>query len=332
LQKLAARRREAFEALLPTFYLIHNFFTLVNGWRATVIYGAEKYMNLSKVLPTTAHGIKQLAKTMKRELNITHATALDQAAVHAGYHNYSHANTALKNARVKVLQHGVFISCGWKDKATLETGCEVYRLSLAKNFAEILRPRDLPLSGKLQWCEVSAQDNLTYKHLASTREIARRHVNEAARIIQFLDATKLRPSRGYSKAYPKGKSSNAIPGQNHAQIWFDPATKGYLITDEPYDDHARSKLEEREHWAQKHNFNLAKTEWGGMHNPGGGTSMYLIGANSRKTTFDLALAAINQMSKPIQNAQWFGKSGPSLPMFFHDAEPYDTSAKLKTFG
>jgi hypothetical protein len=332
LQKLAARRCEAFEALLFTFNLIHNFFTLVNGWRATVIYGAEKYMNSSKVHPTTAHGIKQLAKTIKRELNITHSTALDQAAIRAGYQNYSHANTALKTVRPNVLQYGVHISCGWKDRATMETGREVYRLSITKKFAEILRLRDLPLSGTLQWCEVNAPDNLTYTHLASTREIARRHVNEAVRIIQFLDATKLRPSRSYSKAYPKGKSSNAIPGQDHAQIWFDPATKGYLITDEPYDDHARSKLEEREHWAQKHNFNLAKTEWGGMHNPGGGTSMYLIGANSRKTTFDLALAAINEMSKPIQDAQWFGKSGPSSPMFFHDAEPHDASAKVKTFG
>jgi Domain of unknown function (DUF5623) len=287
-------------------------------------------MNLNKVLPTTLHGIKQLAKTIKRELNITHAIALDRAALQAGFQNYSHANTALETLRLKVQQYGVFISCGWKDKVTLETGREVYRLGLTKKFVEILRPRDIALIAKLEWFAVYAVDNLTDKRLASTKEIARTRVNEVTRIIQFLDATKLRPSSGYSKAYPEGKPENKIPGEDHAQIWFDPATKGYLITDEPYDFSIQGKLQEREVWSRNHSFNLAKTVWGGMHYPGGGTSMYLLGSKSSNTTFEVTLAAINRMPKAIQDDHWCGESGPSLPMFFSEVGSQNKPVKVKT--
>ncbi len=45
-----------------------------------------------------------------------------------------------------------------------------------------------------------------------------------ARIFQFMDSTRLRPSRGYSRAFPKGDSKNMIPGMDHGSIWHDPDT------------------------------------------------------------------------------------------------------------
>ncbi|WBX93096.1 hypothetical protein [Pseudoxanthomonas mexicana] len=43
-------------------------------------------------------GIKRLAKSIKREKNLTHAKALDQAAQAAGFEDFQHAHKTLNHA------------------------------------------------------------------------------------------------------------------------------------------------------------------------------------------------------------------------------------------
>jgi hypothetical protein len=47
------------------------------------------------VRPSTMEGIKRLAKSIKREKNITHTKALDLAAQAAGFENFQHAHKTL---------------------------------------------------------------------------------------------------------------------------------------------------------------------------------------------------------------------------------------------
>lgn len=54
---------------------------------------------MSKIVnPSTMEGIKRLAKSLKREKNISHTEALDQAAQAAGFQDFRHAQTTLSQA------------------------------------------------------------------------------------------------------------------------------------------------------------------------------------------------------------------------------------------
>lgn len=48
-------------------------------------------VDLSKIVPKTLSGIKQLAKKLKRSCGCSHTEGLDMAARQAGYENYRHA-------------------------------------------------------------------------------------------------------------------------------------------------------------------------------------------------------------------------------------------------
>jgi hypothetical protein len=50
------------------------------------------------IRPTTMVGIRRLAKQIKKAKGVTHAEALDQAAVAAGYQNFRHARRMLDEA------------------------------------------------------------------------------------------------------------------------------------------------------------------------------------------------------------------------------------------
>lgn len=52
------------------------------------------------VHPSTMEGIKRLAKSLKREKNLSHAKALDAAAQAAGFQNLQHARNVLPKMRV----------------------------------------------------------------------------------------------------------------------------------------------------------------------------------------------------------------------------------------
>ncbi len=45
--------------------------------------------------PTTLHGIKALAKGIKKAEGLQHVRALDKAAIRAGYQNFNHARNRL---------------------------------------------------------------------------------------------------------------------------------------------------------------------------------------------------------------------------------------------
>lgn len=52
-------------------------------------------MGYDHLRPRTLKGLKQLAKTIKKQDGITHAKALDAAARQVGFSSYSHARAEL---------------------------------------------------------------------------------------------------------------------------------------------------------------------------------------------------------------------------------------------
>ena len=55
-------------------------------------------MVIASIRPSTVDGIKQLAKKIRRERNITHTQALEDASRQAGYENFVHAKRQLVEA------------------------------------------------------------------------------------------------------------------------------------------------------------------------------------------------------------------------------------------
>ena len=52
-------------------------------------------MDTASIKPLTVNGIKQLAKKISRERNITHTSALNLASRQAGYEDFEHAKRQL---------------------------------------------------------------------------------------------------------------------------------------------------------------------------------------------------------------------------------------------
>jgi hypothetical protein len=130
-----------------------------------------------------------------------------------------------------------------------------------------------------------------------------------------MDATKLCPSQGYSRAFPGGESSNTIPGHDHGSVWYDRNTRRYLFVDEPYEAAAEGRKLEREAWAKESNFVIVKPEWIGMYNPDGGSRLYLVADKTKGIPLSPVAAALNNLPAPIIESTWNGESEPMKPFF-----------------
>lgn len=63
--------------------------------------------------PSTVDGIKRLAKALKREFNITHHQALDEAARKAGFQNFLHAKRAITT--IAAQNYIAYVTVYWND-------------------------------------------------------------------------------------------------------------------------------------------------------------------------------------------------------------------------
>ena len=212
-------------------------------------------------------------------------------------------------------QHTVFITAYWKDEKTKTSGRETLTIALSAQWGELITPAQLKNHSALSGFRSEGPDHLARQYLQRSQSQARRAVCAAARILQFIDTTKLRPSSSYSRAYPGGRSSNAIPGHDHSSVWYDRVTKRYLFVDEPYELAAISDAAKRSSWAQQHGYAIAKPEWPGMYNPDGGTRLYLIADAAKGIPLAPVVEALNKLPAPIVEETWNGESAPTLPYF-----------------
>jgi len=272
---------------------------------------------LTKVIkPSTLDGIKRLARSLKIERNIQHTLALDLAAQAAGFQNFRHARNELRTepkTKHPPLGHCIFLTAYWKDRE--ESGRETLAIWLSAPWSDLITPHQFQNHRALKNFLAEGPDHLARQYVHSTQTEARRSVCSAARTMQFMDATKLRPSKSHSRAYPKGRSINAIPGCDHYSIWYDRETKRYLFADEPYEKAANSRIIEREQWAQQHGFVIVKPKWAGMYAPDIGSRLYLIADSIKGIPLQPIAAALDKLPTPIVESTWSGESAPMLPLY-----------------
>jgi hypothetical protein len=281
-------------------------------------------MSNEEIRPTSIVGIKRLAKSLKAESRIPHHQALNLAARRAGFENFRHAGKKLPtppSARTAP-GHRLYITGVWKDRDTGARGGETTWVDLSAPWADLVTRVQMQAQRSLVRLIPEAEDHLTYQYMFGSQSEARRATCAAVRTFQFMDATKLRPTRAHSRVYPGGSSSNAIPGRDHSGSWYDPVSKGYVFADEPYEPRALEHAAARAAWAAQHNYEIAKPDWPGMYNPGGegGSRLYLV-ADRRKgrSVADLA-AALNRLPPPMVEENWAGNSAQGMERFRSPAE------------
>lgn len=271
-------------------------------------------MSSEVIRPSTLGGIKRLAKSIKVDKGIQHARALDTAAQAAGFENFRHAQNVLHDGHSHP-RHPVFITVYWRDKRSGERGRETLKLELDVLWSELIRPAQFEIVRGLRRFSQEGPDHLARTELADSQSSARYYVCLAARTLQFMRATGLQPSKSHSRAYPRGRSSNAVPGRDHDSVWYDRRSKRYLFVDEPYEESVKSRDQERQKWAQHHGFVIVKPSWPGMYYPEGGSQLYLIADAEKGIPLQPIAAALDRLSAPIVKEPWVGESGPTLPYF-----------------
>lgn len=275
-------------------------------------------MSRKIIHPSTLGGIKRLATSLKAEQKIQHARALDLAAQAAGFQNYAHANRALHHSPGATHPQpldALLLSAYWEDQESNTSGRESLVILLSTPWSDLITPALFKNLHALAHFRAEGPDHLVLGFPAKSQSDARRAVKAAIRAFRFMDATKLRPSRSFSRVYPGGDARNAIPGREHVSIWYDRTTKRYLYADEPYENSVRDRLHEREAWAKQHGYAIAKPEWPGMYAPDSGTRLYLIAHQTKGIPLEPIVAALNKLRRPECEAQWNGDSEPMQPRY-----------------
>lgn len=276
-------------------------------------------MSNGPVRPSTLDGIKRYAKTIKTTQGLIHARALDAAAVAGGYQNFAHAQNVLGTAAPAQPMHLAYISVMWRERETKANGQEILTVRLDTPLNTLAKPAHLKAARHFGAFKMPATDHLAHDLVATSQSDARRRACAAARTLVFMQATGLRPSSGRSRAYPRGDYGNALPGHDHASVWFDPATKAYVYVDEPYEGAVDHRVDERQAWSDKHGWAIARPQWKGMYNPDGGCELYLAADKTKGVDLAAAVAALNALPPPFVEADWDGRSEPMFPPFFSPA-------------
>ena len=276
-------------------------------------------MSSEAIRPSTMDGIKRLANSIKVERGIRHIPALEVAAQLAGFQNLKHAQNVMKNGANRPNArpgHGVYLTVYWRDKESGTRGRETLSVLLDTLWSDLVAVAQLDHHRALTHFQPEGPDHLARRDMVQSQSQARRAICAAARTLQFMDTTKLRPSKSHSRAFPAGRSSNAVPGRDHYSIWYDRESKRYLFADEPYEPAAEGKAAERAAWSERHGFAIVKPSWPGMYNPDGGSRLYLIADSTKGVPLAPIVAALNRLPAPIVEAAWNGESAPSTPIFF----------------
>jgi Domain of unknown function (DUF5623) len=231
-------------------------------------------MNISMVSPTTESSIKRLANRLKKQDCITHSQALDRAASIAGYSNFRHAKNQLSANEPASPQQalGIYITAYW---AGVDSGRETLFVEYLPHWPQLLTRSELSRCRALSYFRGEAADHLVVKQVVEEQRHAIEKICHAARELQFMHATGLRPVLGArcSMAH-RGKKRPNIPSADHTSLWR--MIEGDLVgLDEPYSLNS-STLALRKQWALDYKMTVEAIA-ASVYQPDAMNAMYLIG-------------------------------------------------------
>lgn len=281
-------------------------------------------MSLENFSPTTLDGIKRLATRIKKTNDTKHFAALDIAATQAGFRDFREAQKILSlQLFVTIRLSGYFIEDGKKKTLIAE-------VRLNRGLQSFLRPQDLKKCDRFHRMQIVADDRID-AHFYNVRNIAyvRQSIAKTARILQFMEATGLKPSSAEIFGRHSFNSNRRLPYQDHAITWRDPQTKALMMTDEPY-GHVDQKSQERERWAKEQGYAIRRLGWGGTYFPEGGSVCDLVSHTEKGVPIDLIADCMGNAAPCFREdtARWILIDG-----FYDEPTPGEVAEKeRKTTG
>lgn len=255
-------------------------------------------MSTANITPTTIDGIKRLAKTIAKLDGVPHAVGLDRASIRAGYANYTNARRVLASSTTAIPpSFKIYISVWWRDPKTKARGTEIVEVSLPKSLDEIVETRHFKNARGLWNFKRWASDLIVCQTNPQSEDGAISAACTAARALQFMAATGLKPSK--SDALPGGGGTGRLPGRDHCSSWFDPVTKKKVTLDEPYAAAVSDRQLERAAWADRNNWQIVKSAWGGIYYPDGGSELYLLSDRKKGTALEPIEAVLSTLGAPV---------------------------------
>jgi len=111
----------------------------------------------------------------------------------AGFQNFRHARRNLENTGAAPNRHCTYLSAYWQDRDSKATGRETLSLFLTRPLESLVAPRHLKSHRGFSGFYFEGPDHLARRNLLRSQRDARHEVCEAARSLQFMDATGLKP-------------------------------------------------------------------------------------------------------------------------------------------
>lgn len=280
-----------------------------------------------EVIPTTIGGIKGLAKKLKKQQNVSLSVARGLASQFAGFQNYDHAvkvlDTPINSERNT---YKIFITFYWVDDETFKSGRETLEVLLNTPLRQLLTPHQLSLGSALSYFKFSGPDHIVSRYVTGNQDVARRKVCHASRQLQFINATHLKPGKGYG-VYPENSSSNIIPRKDHSSIWQDDQGR-FIFMDEPY--HVEIDDPKRLAWAKKFNQSIELSPWPSIYYPEQ-ADMFLVSSNENGVPLKPIIKKLETLSYPDTVDLWRGESAPYRPVFISPGKMLKINDK-KTLG
>ncbi|WP_329832763.1 DUF5623 domain-containing protein [Stenotrophomonas geniculata] len=275
-------------------------------------------MVIASIRPSTLDGIKQLAKKVRRERQITHTLALDEASRQAGFENFQHARHSL------VLQgdvprahpaHLVCLTAHWRAARPKDgeswpegprAGRELLVVRLSRPLSEIVAKHRIPHARGLQTFRLEYADHLEHVTDVVGREAARRMLLTAQRSLLFMEATGLQPvTRQEHRELLR--ELQRLPGRDHVSEWFAPGTDRCLLLDEPYARAVEGQEAARSSWLSERGLYSIAPHWEGIYYPGE-TSPRLVGRDAG--FLEAAAEALANVDPVIAPEPWPHETGP----------------------
>ncbi|MBZ9612708.1 DUF5623 domain-containing protein [Rheinheimera maricola] len=264
------------------------------------------------IQPSTIGGIKRHAKQIKKSNGLSHYEALDIAAQNASFENFAHARNRLQHSNTVNSSYQLFFTCYWYDRKIHKAGREVLEIKLSTPLFEIASKSELKNANSLGWFRPASPDHLVDDHVNPSQEAAVNKICKAVRVLRFMEATGLKPSRDYNAAYPNKDHNNKLPDSDHSSEWCASDSGQIILIDEPYLDPIVDG--KRAAWAKKHNWYLQASKWAGMYYPGM-SNMFVSTDASTGYDFKGLMSKIDNIPYPITEENWTGMSSKGHETF-----------------
>lgn len=269
-------------------------------------------MSTKTIRPTSLDGIKRLAVSIKRAQKIKHSSALDLASKAAGFENFRHARHVF-SAGPAPKSFKLFITAYWRARGSWENGRETIAVTLRKPLSEIVTGAQLRVHSYAREFKFVGPDHLERRALIVGQREAQERVCQIARTLQFIEATGLLPSNASTKLLSGGRQPMHLPKMDHSHMWFDPASKRFLLTDEPYSTGGEVS-QVRAGWAVANGYDIAAASWPGMYFPPG-SNLFLVSDATRGVPIAQVVQSLEVAANPILAEPWIGESAPTTPVF-----------------